>query len=60
LKSKKNYLETVKHGRDIVEYGDSNAKNGYFLEDNLDIHKKLFMLNQKTMKIKISQNDGWR
>jgi len=60
LKSKKNYLETVKHGRDIVEHGDSNAKNGYFLEDNLDIHKKLFMLNQKTMKIKINQNNGWR
>jgi len=60
LSSKKNYMNAVRKGRNIVDNGDTHAPNGYWLEKNLDIHKQLFMMNQKTIKIKLNNNNnGW-
>ena len=54
LKDKKRYMKMVKENRKIVDYGNPQAPNGWWLEKNMGTHFGLFMIPQKTMTVDIS------
>lgn len=49
LKNKKTYLKIVKYNRNIIDYGDHNSPNGWWLEKNMNIWLQQFMIAQKTL-----------
>jgi len=51
FKDKKRYMKTVKRNRHIVDFGDNNAKAGWWLEKNLWHWNRLFTINQKTLRL---------
>ena len=55
LSSKDKYLDVVRHNRDIVDNGDSNSPNGWWLENNMDKWKDLYGISQRTIKVNLSK-----
>lgn len=49
LKTKKKYLNVVKGNRNIIDYGDRNSPNGWWLEKNMNVWMDQFMIPQKTL-----------
>jgi hypothetical protein len=49
LKTKKKYLNLVKGNRNIIDYGDRNSPNGWWLEKNMNVWMDQFMIPQKTL-----------
>ena len=58
LQSENKYRKIVRDNRHIVDYGDSKAPTGYWLEKNIAPWYKLFTLPQKKIGIPISQLMG--
>lgn len=58
LKNKETYMDCVKHNRNIIEHGDSNSPNGWWLEKNMDKWFKLFCISQKTMRFDLRKFDA--
>lgn len=54
LYNKNRYLKTCKDNYDIIENGDVNAKNGWWLENNLQDYTTLFTMSQKSLEININ------
>lgn len=54
LSDKSKYLEIVKKYRNIVDYGDENQKNGYWLEKNISKWITLFNMPNKTIYIDLN------
>jgi hypothetical protein len=44
------YAKEVRHNRHVVDYGDSNSPNGWWLEKNLQKWYDIFTLPQRTVK----------
>jgi hypothetical protein len=47
------YGESVRLGKNVVDFGDKNAPFGYWLERNIGVYRKLLSLPQRTMKINL-------
>ena len=58
LRYKKRYLKLVKEKRRIIDYGDHNSPNGWWLEKNLGLWMQQFMIPQKTLCYDIRKNVG--
>jgi hypothetical protein len=54
FKNDKKYLNLVKEHRKIIDYGNKEAPNGWWLEKNMGIHFGMFMIPQKTMSIDLT------
>jgi hypothetical protein len=54
LKSEDDYMNIVKNYRNIIDFGDSKSKNGWWLEKNLDKFVPIYKLTQKTFKYDLS------
>ena len=52
---KKKYVKEIKKGKNIVDYGDANAPNGYWLEKNIGSYYNLFTVPQNTLKFDIKK-----
>ena len=53
LKTKKHYMKVVQHNRNIIDYGDSQSPDGWWLEKNMNIWLQQFMISQKTLSYDI-------
>lgn len=51
LQNPNKYKNTVLNGKNIVDNGDKNAPNGWWLEKNLAMWAKLFTLPQKSITV---------
>lgn len=49
------YMKIVKQNRHIVDYGDKNAPNGWWIEKNLHPWYNLFTLPQKTLRYDLTR-----
>ena len=49
LGKRKNYLNHIRHNRNVIDYGDKNAPNGWWLEKNIQQWYNLFTMPQKTL-----------
>lgn len=47
----KGMIDKVLAGRRIVDHGDNNSPNGWWLENNMSMHNRIFTIPQKTMKV---------
>jgi hypothetical protein len=55
LKSENYYRKTIQHNRKVVDYGDENAPDGWWLEKNMVNWFRLFTLPNKKMSVSKSQ-----
>ncbi len=58
LKSKEAYMDNIKHNRNIIENGDSNSPNGWWLEKNMEKWLRLFCINQRVMRFDLRKLDA--
>ncbi len=49
LRNKKQYLKIVNGNRNIIDYGNSESPNGWWLEKNMNVWLEQFMIPQKTL-----------
>ena len=49
LRTKKQYLKIVNNNRNIIDYGNSESPNGWWLEKNMNVWLEQFMIPQKTL-----------
>ena len=49
------YKKIIKQNRHIVDYGDKNAPNGYWLEKNCQIYYQLYTQGQNTIKVDMTK-----
>lgn len=56
----KKLIDMIKIGKQTVDFGDQNSPNGWWLEKNMSMHRKMFTIPQKTMKIDFTkmEKDG--
>jgi len=53
LSNKLNYLNIIKDNRHIIDYGGTNAPNGWWLENNMSKWFELFTIQQKTLSFNL-------
>lgn len=51
IRDKKTMIDKLVAGRRIVDFGDNNAVNGWWLEKNMNVHDMIFSIPQRTMRI---------
>jgi hypothetical protein len=51
--SEKKLVDEIKIGKQVVDFGDHNAPNGWWLENNMSVHRYIYSLPQRTMKINL-------
>ncbi len=56
FRDQKRYTKIIKQNRHIVDYGDKNSPDGWWIEKNLMPWMKLFTLPQKTIKIDLTKD----
>ncbi len=54
LSNKNKYLDIVKNCRNIVDFGDENQPNGYWLEKNINYWFPLFNMQNKSLYIDLN------
>jgi len=54
LRDEETYMDIISHNKYIVDYGDTHAPNGWWLEKNSTKWTKLFMLPQKSINIDVN------
>ena len=53
LKTKKQYLRVVSNNRNIIDFGNRESPDGWWLEKNMNIWLQQFMIAQKTLSYDI-------
>lgn len=54
FKHKHKYMNIVRENRHVVDYGDSNSPNGWWLEKNLGTWMNMFTMPQKGLKFDLT------
>lgn len=52
--SEKKLIDTIRVGKEVIDRGDHNSPNGWWLENNMAAHRYLLTLPQHTMKIDLA------
>lgn len=59
FKTKESYEKLIRANRNIVDYGDSNSPNGWWIERNIQKWIDLYTLPQKTMNVNLETVRDW-
>jgi hypothetical protein len=55
LTNQEKFMKTVKKYRNIIDYGDKNEKNGWWLEKNIQKWYDLFTMPQRKLTVRINK-----
>ena len=60
FKTKEGYEKIIRANRDIIDFGDSNSSNGWWIEKNLRKWIDIYTLPQRTMNVNLENIRDWK